>query len=392
MEQVACLLVYSPSSDVDCSVLALSPEIETRTLSENGKLCIVSWPPGSSESDLRGRLEAVLASTSTDSYVSRALSSSHAACLVSVDGMVCPSCVRLIETTLPNEDAVHGVKVSLSDGEAFVEFDPALSDAQRIASAIDDMGFEAKLISTYTVEDVLSSNSVEPRQETVVISVEGMVCQSCVSNIQTNISEMDGVEAVVVSLTNKNATITYDSRIIGSDRELCAAIEELGFEATCEATEGEQGGGGSGGEMGGGGVGDGVVAIPSSDSEGAESDNPLLSPDRERQRRKKVQPHIVRYNNSLDFLFLPQQSKQQLLPSVQFKKSPPVNGAGAEVSDGSDGSTRKKAVVRVTGMSCSSCVAKIERHLGKMEGEFQEVNPASCISLISSELQQPYAL
>ena len=38
------------------------------------------------------------------------------------------------------------------------------------------------------------------------------------------------------------------------------------------------------------------------------------------------------------------------------------------LSDGSEAS-RKKAVVRVTGMSCSSCVAKIERHLGKMEGQ-----------------------
>lgn len=66
--------------------------------------------------------------------------------------------------------------------------------------------------------------------------------------------------------------------------------------------------------------------------------------------------------------------KQQLLPSVQYKVSSPSNngreGSGEIVifSDGSE-SSRKKAVVRVTGMSCSSCVTKIERHLGKVDGE-----------------------
>ena len=30
---------------------------------------------------------------------------------------------------------------------------------------------------------------------------------------------------------------------------------------------------------------------------------------------------------------------------------------------------RKRVLIQVTGMSCSSCVAKIERHLGKKRGE-----------------------
>ena len=30
---------------------------------------------------------------------------------------------------------------------------------------------------------------------------------------------------------------------------------------------------------------------------------------------------------------------------------------------------RKRVLIQVTGMSCASCVAKIERHLGKKRGE-----------------------
>lgn len=67
-----------------------------------------------------------------------------------------------------------------------------------------------------------------------------------------------------------------------------------------------------------------------------------------------------------------QRRGNQLLPKVQFRKSSPGSGReGGEMvifSDGSE-SGKKKAVLRVTGMSCSSCVAKIERHLGKVDGK-----------------------
>lgn len=69
-----------------------------------------------------------------------------------------------------------------------------------------------------------------------------------------------------------------------------------------------------------------------------------------------------------------QRRGNHLLPKVQFRKSSPGSGGGEGgeemviFSDGSE-SGRKKAVLRVTGMSCSSCVAKIERHLGKMDGK-----------------------
>ena len=69
-----------------------------------------------------------------------------------------------------------------------------------------------------------------------------------------------------------------------------------------------------------------------------------------------------------------QRARKQLLPAVQFRKPSADNGGwggGGEVvilNDVSE-SSKKKAVVRVTGMSCSSCVAKIERHMGKMEGK-----------------------
>ena len=54
---------------------------------------------------------------------------------------------------------------------------------------------------------------------------------------------------------------------------------------------------------------------------------------------------------------------------------PPIRrlsrGQRLELSDFSVDLTkpRKRVLIQVTGMSCASCVAKIERHLGKKRGE-----------------------
>lgn len=73
-------------------------------------------------------------------------------------------------------------------------------------------------------------------EQNVVIGVEGMVCQSCVSNVQTNLSKMNGVVTITVSLADKNASVTYDSSVV-SVEDLCTAIEDLGFEASCAVQE-----------------------------------------------------------------------------------------------------------------------------------------------------------
>ena len=67
-----------------------------------------------------------------------------------------------------------------------------------------------------------------------------------------------------------------------------------------------------------------------------------------------------------------------MLPQVCYKKTSSLGGKAAILDGGvvsktaamlDGGVGSKKVVVRVSGMSCSSCVAKIERHLGKMDGE-----------------------
>ncbi len=157
--------------------------------------------------------------------VTAALSPTSHTALVAVEGMTCNSCVKMIESTLSQREGVAGVRVSLKHKEAFVQFDPRLQSAQDLVTAIFDMGFDAEM------KIVLSPEAAESKgEEVVVIGVEGMVCHSCVQNIEANVGKIKGVKEVKVSLEGKNARVTYVPSLVGP-KELSDAIEDLGFEA-----------------------------------------------------------------------------------------------------------------------------------------------------------------
>ena len=198
-------------------------------------------------------------------YVSSPLDVQHNVAFMSVEGMTCNSCVKLIESTVPKMTGVWGIKVSLEHKEAFVEYDPQTLTAEEISTAIYDMGFDTKLIATYThvdsgvkasVDAPVKTGCTEERvefppplivsgspgsREVTVIDVEGMVCHSCVQNIEMNIGKEKGVFEIKVSLSEKNATITYDTSLTDPNT-LANAIEDIGFEAktrsSCETGKG----------------------------------------------------------------------------------------------------------------------------------------------------------
>ncbi|MFQ5672195.1 MAG: heavy-metal-associated domain-containing protein [Nitrospinales bacterium] len=62
-----------------------------------------------------------------------------------------------------------------------------------------------------------------------VISVEGMSCDHCVQTVQKALSELAGVEKVVVSLENKQVSVDFDDSQVGL-AEISAKITKAGYE------------------------------------------------------------------------------------------------------------------------------------------------------------------
>ena len=158
--------------------------------------------------------------------VSRPIADDNHVTLLTVTGMTCNSCVKLIETTLGQMEGINNIKVSLYQLEAFIEYQPAVTTAEKLCMVIYDMGFDASVKAVITNADCKNGFLTDE----VTLSVVGMVCMSCVNNIQTNIGKMTGVKSVTVSLDNNTATIEYHPAEITPEK-LCEAIEDLGFEA-----------------------------------------------------------------------------------------------------------------------------------------------------------------
>ena len=161
--------------------------------------------------------------------VSGSLKDDNHVTLLTVTGMTCSSCVKLIETTVGQMEGINSVKVSLSQSEAFIEYQPAVTTPENLCTVIYDMGFDASI--KLVLNNTGSCNNSSALTDQVILTVVGMVCMSCVNNIETNISKMAGVKSVNVSLEQNTATVEYCPSTI-TPAKLCEAIEDLGFEAS----------------------------------------------------------------------------------------------------------------------------------------------------------------
>lgn len=77
--------------------------------------------------------------------------------------------------------------------------------------------------------DILNTNKKE-RVDTMkkVLDIEGMMCQHCVAHVTKALQGIAGVEAVEVSLENKNAAVTLADDV--SDEVLVKAVVDAGYE------------------------------------------------------------------------------------------------------------------------------------------------------------------
>ncbi|XP_052281912.1 copper-transporting ATPase 1-like isoform X3 [Dreissena polymorpha] len=163
-----------------------------------------------------------------DKLAKASLRSKSKEVVVDIQGMVCQSCVNHIETAIAGKPGVSSIKVSLEESNGRVCYDPHLTTAEDVAKMIDDMGFDAKVLND---KDVSTSNQLQMTTDTVVISIKGMTCQSCVKNIEGNLSKNPAVKSISVSLSNETGTIVYYQGMT-SPKRLADAIDDMGFEAS----------------------------------------------------------------------------------------------------------------------------------------------------------------
>lgn len=73
---------------------------------------------------------------------------------------------------------------------------------------------------------------------TCVISIVGMTCMSCVNSITETVSKKDGIEKIFVSLEKNEGTVKYDPNLL-TPQDIAEAIEDMGFDTSVKSVNNE---------------------------------------------------------------------------------------------------------------------------------------------------------
>ena len=148
---------------------------------------------------------------------------------LSIRGMTCASCVANIEkmvspATLPG---LISLSVNLMSEEGLAEHDPTILSPETIAEAIDDVGFEATVLST---KDSNPPHGADSSIDSTTLKIFGMTCGSCVSSVESALLSLPDVKSALVNLATQEARIVYHTNHVGI-RDLVRTVEEAGFDA-----------------------------------------------------------------------------------------------------------------------------------------------------------------
>uniref|UniRef100_A0A8B9F2B0 P-type Cu(+) transporter n=1 Tax=Amazona collaria TaxID=241587 RepID=A0A8B9F2B0_9PSIT len=234
-----------------CAVVQYSPNLITLSALQQA---IESLPPGNFKVFLLNGSEANKgASPPPASQRDLFSEKQHATCtaVIRIDGMTCNSCVQSIEGTISQRQGVQHIAVSLASRTGTIHYDPAVTNGEELTAAIEDMGFDASVL---TGNSVLSSmgrvpswnkndalpdrphpdGPNQPSGATAgkcFLQITGMNCASCVSTIERNLQKQDGIISVLVALMAGKAEIKYKPELI-QPLEIAQLIQNLGFGAT----------------------------------------------------------------------------------------------------------------------------------------------------------------
>uniref|UniRef100_A0A8C2X033 Copper-transporting ATPase 2 n=1 Tax=Cyclopterus lumpus TaxID=8103 RepID=A0A8C2X033_CYCLU len=343
------------ASGATFKLLGLTPEhqaqaIESRICSLGGVLAAsVSLPNCSAKVDYD---TSVITTREIVLELQRSGFSVESAARIGVDGMHCQSCVQSIEGQIGLLPGVSHIQVSLQDAAALIVYQPLLVSQQELRDGIEDMGFGARLWAD-------ESSGWDALNATVTVWIVGMTCNSCVQSIEGRISQMTGVQSIAVSLRERKGTVTFNPSLT-APQQLRAAIEDMGFDASLEGccTYSMY-------------LSKYTCYFPPSKWETLQSLSCLSF------------RMLTHYKSSSDSVPPPAEPAKisqpcetsgpvSSMPSALSDSQPAnrtavSNGSGSQAASGSRVKAQK-CFIRVTGMTCASCVANIERNLLKHGG------------------------
>ncbi|VVD06096.1 unnamed protein product [Leptidea sinapis] len=125
-----------------------------------------------------------------------------------IKGMTCASCVSKIEKSLMNLDGVISCVVALTTSKGRVKYDPEVIGARRICDTVNELGFEATLVTSHTRT---TGNYLEHKEEIrkwrnafLISLIFGAPCMAAMTYFMVNMGSHEDMCCVIPGLSLEN--------------------------------------------------------------------------------------------------------------------------------------------------------------------------------------------
>ncbi|POW02723.1 hypothetical protein PSTT_11612, partial [Puccinia striiformis] len=153
-----------------------------------------------------------------------------------VDGMTCASCSSAIETQIKKLKGVHMVSVALMAGRCKIRCDANVWTADDLRSEVEDLGFDAEVLSVIDLNPSLSSISKSPQvslmsEHRSQLTIMGIHNIADAQDLEDSVNKMHGVLSCQVKYSNETYTMLLTHiRSIVALRVVVDHISSLGYD------------------------------------------------------------------------------------------------------------------------------------------------------------------
>jgi Cu+-exporting ATPase len=313
----------------------------------------------------------ILMLASQQSIVIQEIRAQSLCVLTDVKPMKCMNCVNGITTKLNSklESVPHFVYCNLESKQVYI-FTNEKIPAQTFINALKELGKEA-----YVFEETVLSKLITK----FTLSISNMKCDGCVSKVEQALAQIEGIRDVYISLEEKQCSLVYEH---GLDSEILAgqfladSISKLGhptkviayesFSSSSDQTHRQTV------ELDVNGMRcDGCVNKIKDTLQSKYKDQiGDVIVDLERKKVSVLSSAVTKEVISRDIINLGFQianySKEDV--SIPIKVNTPEILEEIVIHETKETQGNSTAIVSIEGMSCSSCVSKIEDKIGSLKG------------------------
>ncbi|PRF33879.1 copper-translocating P-type ATPase [Burkholderia multivorans] len=150
-----------------------------------------------------------------------------------VDGMHCGGCTGRVQRALAGVPGVVDATVDLERQAATITARETVEPA-RLVDAVGAAGYRATVRDAVAGSDAMAAQAKQDARPgaaaTVLLDIDGMTCASCVSRVEKALAKVAGVTHASVNLATERATVEASADV--SAARLVEAVEQAGYRAT----------------------------------------------------------------------------------------------------------------------------------------------------------------